>query len=161
MSKSRVTAADIRPALAAYMAGEDPAAELWRIYDDLAKAMGMDFTDPRYPGGYRQVTGAVSRFNGQVLRALNEMAEAGTLVKRGRQRHLRFVTPERAAKLEKAVQEERESEQLRRDRVLKVKRRLAALGIEVLASHYPVQLPEASWERLLDMAEKGKGSANE
>lgn len=156
MSKSKVTAAEIREALAQYIASEDPSAEPARIYQDLCRQMDLDFTDPRYPGRNWEISGAAYRFQGQVSRLLNEFAHRGLLIKRGSRRTVCFYLPEKDAELTALANKRRAEEALRRERVQQVKTRLVQIGITPLPSNFPVQLGTGSWERLLELAERGK-----
>jgi hypothetical protein len=167
MSRTEVTAAEIRDAIPGYLAEHDGALELWRAYDGLRRQLGLD-----WPQTSRSAQLQL-RFNGQVRRALDAMAASGELRKVGLEgtgpdgyqfdRHgaePRYFTPgayKRAVQLDKDAKATRQDVQ---ERWQVIHARLAALGVastepgataQYVISEEP-HLSQHDWERLLELA---------
>lgn len=149
----------VRQQLAGYLAesgklGLEPVNETWRFYRLMEDRvpLGLDTLSQWAAAAAR------TRFQTQVLRELNLLAGKGVLVKRGDRKDLRFYTPAAAKAVDEAKDSAQRQRAERRTAEGVVRDRLAALGCEPLVqSGAGVRLDLEDWERLLNLAEKGKG----
>lgn len=107
-----------------------------------------------------QARDARSRFQQQVLRELNLLADQGLLVKRGDRRNLHFYTPAAAQAADMAEAQRRMDADTTQAREHGIWERLEAIGLEPLVrSGTSIRLDTGDWEALVALAEKGKAAS--
>jgi hypothetical protein len=165
----------VRAAAREYVADNAGAVDLFSAYDGLAQRLSVN-TRPRTTGQGK----AWTRFQGQVRRAFDQLAEAGELRKVGKDAtgpdgykfdssyagEPRYFTP---AAYEAAQQADRDIKDARRrtaEHWTRTRERLAALGMTpklggTMHDHQrPVDLELTDWDPLLDLAERARRDAD-
>lgn len=126
----------------------------WQFYSKVADAAGMT-TDPHNVS--RQARSDWDRFTGQVDRALKAMVAAGELASERTGRRLVYRTPAYHESILEARRAERMARSELMERRAAIRARLTRMQLNVPLSG-PLHLPEAEWEKLLDLAEHGRAA---
>jgi hypothetical protein len=128
-------------------------SEPWRMINSAQEPLGLDFSSNGYR---REYVKAEETYKGQVRRALNALADEGTLVKTAAGRNnVVYRTPAlHAAHLQEQA-DANAARQSRKDRTAAQVYRLAAFGITASTQFGEVKLGPDQLDHLMDLAAKG------
>jgi hypothetical protein len=130
--------------------GREPVAEPHEWYALMAEHLGMSYTGlRRWDAESAQV-----KFQHQVFTQLNNADKAGRLVKRRRYQGVVFITPGKAAQLDKAEDAQEQAAEQERQRALTIRLRLEKLGVFPPAGD-SIRLTLDDWHKLVTLAENG------
>lgn len=153
MSMEAEYAVVLAEARKAALAAEKPL-DVWRVSGAAERALGLDF----YPGrGAPTWEGrqAETRFIRQVRRALDALADDGTLVKVFIGKSAEYLTPELSEQRQAEQARVADERQAKKDRLAAQRLRLAAFGIIARVEFGTVALSADQLDTLMNLAAKG------
>jgi hypothetical protein len=126
--------------------------EPWRMINSAQEPLGLDFSSNSY---HREYVKAEETYKGQVRRALNALADEGTLVKMVARNNVVYRTPALHAAHVQEQADANAARQSRKDRTAAQVYRLAAFGITASTQFGEVKLGPDQLDHLMDLAAKG------
>jgi hypothetical protein len=138
------------------LALEEGTTEPWRMINSVRSPLGLDFSSNGY---HREYAKAEDTFKNQVRRALNALADDGTLMKTSAGRsNVVYRTPSEHARHLQEQADAQASRKAGQDRTAAQVSRLAAFGITAKVQFGEPSLGSDQLDHLMDLAAKGLDS---